>query len=128
MFNDEIQEIRLKAIQVLTTISTTNILLRDDQIDIILSVLEDSSPDIREALHQMLSHCTLSSVTALRSTIQSLLENLKRYSMDKDSIWRCFQSLGANNAQLVHSIVNELLMNHPFFRLTEKTLDDMECK
>lgn len=128
MFNDEIQEIRLKAIQCLTKISRSNIILREDQIDIILAVLEDFSIDIREALHLMISNCKLSSKTALRSTINNLLENLKRYPNDKESIWNCFQKLGQNNVNLTLSLVPELLQIHPFLKLTETPLDDAECK
>ena len=128
MFNDEIQEIRLKAIQCLTKISKNNIILREDQIDIILAVLEDFSIDIREALHLMISSCKLSSKMALRSTINCLLDNLKRYSNDTESIWNCFQKLGQNNVNLTLSLVPELLTIHPFLKLTETPLDDPECK
>nr|XP_027200245.1 integrator complex subunit 4-like [Dermatophagoides pteronyssinus] len=126
MFNDEIQEIRLKAIQCLTKISGKNITLREDQIDIILAVLEDYSIGIREALHQMLSNCRLTSNVALRSTITSLKENLKRYPCDRESIWNCFRKLGQNNVYLTLSLTSELLLTHPFFRLPENPLDDPE--
>ncbi len=126
MFNDEIQEIRLKAIQCLTKISRSNIILREDQIDIVLAVLEDFSIDIREALHQMISNCRLSSKRALKSTINNLLENLKRYPGDKESIWKCFQKLGQNNVHLSLSLVPELLTIHPFLKLTETPLDNAE--
>ncbi|KAH7646421.1 Integrator complex subunit 4 [Dermatophagoides farinae] len=126
MFNDEIQEIRLKAIQCLTKISGKNITLREDQIDIILAVLEDYSIGIREALHLMLSNCKLASNVALRSTINSLKENLKRYPCDRESIWNCFRKLGQNNVYLTLSLISELLLTHPFFRLTDNPLDDPE--
>ncbi|OTF75627.1 hypothetical protein BLA29_010645 [Euroglyphus maynei] len=128
MFNDEIQEIRLKAIQCLTKISGKNITLREDQIDIILAVLEDYSIGIREALHLMLSNCKLTSNVALRSTINSLRENLKRYPCDRESIWNCFRKLGQNNVYLTLSLISDLLLTHPFFRLPENPLDDPECK
>lgn len=128
MFNDEIEEIRLKAIRCLTRISSSKIKLRKDQIDIILSVLEDYSSDIREELHLMLSKCKLASIAALRSTVDSLLANLSRYPLDRESIWKCFQNLGQNNSYLTSTMVTELLTIHPFFKQTEKTLNDPECK
>lgn len=127
MFNDEIQEIRLKAIQCLTKISRNNIILREDQIDITLSVLEDFSIDIREALHTMLSNCKLSSKAVLDTTIENLLKNLKRYPCDKESIWSCLQKLGQNNVYLTFSLVPELLLIHPFLKLPESALEDPEC-
>ncbi|RWS31998.1 integrator complex subunit-like protein [Leptotrombidium deliense] len=125
MFNDEIEDIRLKAIQCLSKISQQKIVLRGDQIEIILSVLEDSSIDIREALHEMLGNCKISTKEALKSCIENLIENLKKYSEDRNSIWKCFQKLGANHAELTLPLVPELLGIHPFLDLTEPSLEDI---
>ena len=48
MFNDEIEEVGLQSIHGLRKISN-NTTLREDQLDRVLAVLEDSSRDIREA-------------------------------------------------------------------------------
>eukprot|EP00075_Anas_platyrhynchos_P031542 XP_027320795.1 integrator complex subunit 4 [Anas platyrhynchos] len=45
MFNDEIEEVRLQSIHTMRKISN-NITLREDQLDTVLAVLEDSSRDI----------------------------------------------------------------------------------
>jgi integrator complex subunit 4 len=101
--------------------------LREDQIEIILAVLEDFSLDIREALHAMLGNCKLSSKTALKTCIVDLLENLKRYPQDKNSIWKCFQRLGSNHPYLTLPLVPDLLGIHPFFDLPETSLEDNGC-
>ncbi|XP_054152936.1 integrator complex subunit 4-like [Oppia nitens] len=124
MFNDEIEDIRLKAIQCLTQISRGNIVLREDQIDIILPVLKDFSIDIREALHAMLSNCKLSSKSTLKTCINNLLENLKRYPQDMNSIWKCFKKLGTNHPYLTLPLVPDLLGIHPFLDLPETSLED----
>jgi integrator complex subunit 4 len=128
MFNDEIEDIRLKAIQCLTQISLESIVLREDQIEIILAVLEDFSIDIREALHGMLGNCKLFSKTALKTCIVNLLENLKRYPQDKNSIWKCFQRLGSNHPYLTLPLVPDLLGIHPFLDLPETSLEDNGCQ
>lgn len=128
MFNDEIEDIRLKAIQCLTQISIDNIILREDQIDITLAVLEDFSIDIREALHAMLGNCKLSSKAALKTCIVNLLENLKRYPQDKDSIWQCFKKLGSNHPYMTLALVPDLLGIHPFLDLPETSLEDNGCE
>lgn len=51
MFNDEIEGVRLKAIDSLTRISK-HIVLREDQLETILGALEDYSIDVREGLHR----------------------------------------------------------------------------
>ena len=128
MFNDEIEEIRLKAIQCLSKISLENIVLRDDQIEIMLAVLEDYSMDIREALHSMLGNCKVATKSALKTCIDNLLENLGRYPQDKNSIWKCFQKLGSNHPDLTLPLVPDLLGIHPFLDLPEPSLEDNGCK
>lgn len=122
MFNDEIEDIRLKAIQCLQIID--NVALRDDQVEIILSALDSPSMDIREALHIMLARVNLSSAKSLRSCIESILYNLKRYPQDKLSIFKCFKSLGETHSNFVLLLVNELLAIHPYLKLPEQSLID----
>lgn len=101
MYNDEIEEVRLKAIDCMTKISQL-IILREDQLEIILGVLEafklqirtmyffhlcnvklnflqDSNVEIREGLHRMLGACRLSTKSCVKICVKALLDNLKRY-------------------------------------------------
>lgn len=122
MFNDEIDDIRLKAILSLQYID--NVALRDDQVEIILTALDSPSMDIREALHRMLSDVKLTSPYSLRRCIETILLNLSRYPQDKMSIFSCFKSLGQNNYEFVYKLVNELLAVHPYLKLSEQSLID----
>uniref|UniRef100_A0A6G1S7D3 Integrator complex subunit 4 n=1 Tax=Aceria tosichella TaxID=561515 RepID=A0A6G1S7D3_9ACAR len=122
MFNDEIEGIRLKAIQCLQEID--NAVLREDQVEVILTVLDSPSMDIREASHRMIANVNISSPRSLRRCIESILYNLSRYPQDKLSIFSCFKSLGQNNAEFVASLVNELLAVHPYLKLPEQSLID----
>lgn len=122
MFNDEIEDIRLKAIVCLQDIG--NVALREDQVEIILTVLDSPLMDIREALHKMLSKVNITSARSLRRCIESILYNLARYPQDKLSIFNCFKSLGQNLSELVYSLVNELLAIHPYLKLPEHSLID----
>jgi integrator complex subunit 4 len=87
MFNDEIQSVRLSAINSLRQVSAT-IQLRADQMETVLGVLEESSAEIREAMHSLLCSCQITTIPALRTTIHDLLDNLKKYPCDRESIWR----------------------------------------
>nr|CAD7442838.1 unnamed protein product [Timema bartmani] len=82
MFNDEIEDVRIKAIDSLTRISR-HIVLREDQLETILGALKDFSMDVREGLHKMLASCRLSSKNCLQMCVESLLENLKKYPMQQ---------------------------------------------
>lgn len=109
MFNDEIEDVRLNAIISLRRLCQ-HIVLKEDQMETILNALDvslffdvcpkikpvqigvfffkDASADSREALRELLSTCTLYSVHCLKLTVESLMNNMKRYSQDKSSIWQ----------------------------------------
>ncbi|XP_050350619.1 integrator complex subunit 4 [Nymphalis io] len=123
MFNDEIEDVRLRAIDSLTRISH-HIVLREDQLEIILGALEDYSMDVREGLHRMLGSCTVASKTCLEMCIDKILENLKRYPQDKRSTFRCVQRMGSKHATLVLPLTTRLLAVHPFFDMPEPDVED----
>ncbi|CAG0889230.1 unnamed protein product [Darwinula stevensoni] len=123
MFNDEIEAVRVKAIAGLQQIANF-IVLREDQLDTVLAALEDFSLDVREGLHQLLATCRLSTKTCMRTCVDALLDNLRRYPQDRRSLWRCFRDLGTHHPELVLMLVPEFLMIHPFFDSPEHDLQD----
>ncbi|XP_049803533.1 integrator complex subunit 4 [Schistocerca nitens] len=123
MFNDEIEEVRLKAIDSLTKISR-HIILREDQLETILGALKDFSIDVREGLHKMLASCRLSSKGCLQMCVEALLENLKKYPVDRKSTWCCLQKVGQQHPELTLILVPELLAIHPFFDMPEPDVED----
>ncbi|KAL1140378.1 hypothetical protein AAG570_000310 [Ranatra chinensis] len=123
MFNDEIEGVRIKAIDCLTSISP-HIVLREHQLETILGALEDFSIDVREGLHRMLAHCKLSTKDCLKMVVDRLLENNKKYPQDKISTWRCVQEIGSKHAQLTLPLVPQLLSIHPFFDTPEPDVED----
>ncbi|CAL4089100.1 unnamed protein product, partial [Meganyctiphanes norvegica] len=129
MFNDEIEEVRLKAILVLQQIAE-NVSLRADQLGEVLHALKDSSLDIRESLHTFLGNTQLSTMACVKMCVTSLLDNLRRYSQDRRSIHRCLRNLGTNHPLLVQALVPELLLIHPYFDGVEPSVQDGEyiCK
>ncbi|XP_037533649.1 integrator complex subunit 4 [Nematolebias whitei] len=123
MFNDEIEEVRLQSIHVLREIST-NITLREDQLDTVLAVLEDSSRDIREALHELLCYTNVSTKECVQLALLELLKNLNKYPTDRNSVWKCLKFLGSRHPTLVLPLVPELLSTHPYFDTPEPDMDD----
>ncbi|KAM9853684.1 integrator complex subunit 4 [Aulostomus maculatus] len=123
MFNDEIEEVRLQSIHVLREIST-HITLREDQLDTVLAVLEDSSRDIREALHELLCYTNVSTKECIQLALLELLKNLNKYPSDRNSVWKCLKFLGSRHPTLVLPLVPELLSTHPYFDTPEPDMDD----
>ncbi|KAJ8918318.1 hypothetical protein NQ315_008011 [Exocentrus adspersus] len=123
MFNDEIEDVRLKAIDSLTLISE-HIILRDDQLETILGALEDFSQDVREGLHRMLASCKMSTTAGLKMCVEKLLDNLKRYPQDKRSTFKCLQRIGSQHPELVLPLVPQFLNIHPFFDTAEPDVEN----
>jgi integrator complex subunit 4 len=123
MINDEIQSVRLLAIVTLRKVSSS-INLREDQLESILGVLQESSLEIREALHSLLASSHVTSKTGLHSVVHSLLDNLSMYPSDRLSIWNCLKALGVNHAHLVAMLSLELLSLHPYYMSKEPDIND----
>jgi len=123
MFNDEIEQVRLKAIESLTTIAK-HIKLQVTQLDIILGALDDFSTLLREKLHGMLQACTVDTKDGLKSVINKLMANLKKYPHDRRSILVTFKHLGSNHPDLTLPLVISLLDIHPFFDTPEPDIED----
>ncbi|KAH8291674.1 hypothetical protein KR018_005285 [Drosophila ironensis] len=123
MFNDEIEDVRLKAIYSLTAIAR-HIVLREDQLEIMLSSLEDYSVDVREGLHLMLGACRVSTQTCLLMVVQKLLDVLAKYPQDRLSTFACMRKIGMKHPHLVMAVAVHLLFVHPFFETPERDVED----
>jgi len=123
MFNDEIEQVRLKAIESLTAIAK-HIKLHAHQLEIILGALDDFSTLLREKLHIMLQACSIATKDGLKNVIQKLLSNLKRYPQDRRSIFVTFKHLGSNHPDLTLPLVTNLLEIHPYFDKQENDIED----
>ena len=99
MFNDEIEQVRLQAIYSLTKISR-HIILREDQIEVMLGSLEDYSVEVREGLHLMLGACKVSTRACLTMVVLKVLDVLSKYPQDKLSAFGCLQRVGLKHPEL----------------------------
>ncbi|XP_053670022.1 integrator complex subunit 4 [Anopheles nili] len=123
MFNDEIEEVRLRAIYSLTSISR-HIILREDQLETMLSSLEDYSVEVREGLHLMLGACKVSTKACLTLVVQKVLDVLLKYPEDRLSTFGCMQRVGQKHPEICMSITPQLLQDHPFFDSAERDVED----
>lgn len=123
MFNDEIEDVRLKAIYSLTAIAR-HIVLREDQLEIMLGSLEDYSVDVREGLHLMLGACRVSTQPCLLMVVQKLLDVLSKYPQDRHSTYACMRKIGQKHPHLVMALTGHLLCVHPYFETPERDVED----
>ncbi|VIO96474.1 Uncharacterized protein BM_BM6175 [Brugia malayi] len=123
MFNDEIEQVRLDAVRALTPLVVHGI-LQKEQLDTILTVLDDAFPDSREALRVLLSRSTLGTPDCLLYVAKALLNCMRRFPIDRQSIFKCMSDLGRHHATFVQLLSDELLELHPVFDITEPAVDD----
>ncbi|KAG8137073.1 putative Integrator complex subunit 4-like protein [Naja naja] len=98
MFNDEIEEVRLRSIHTMRKISN-NITLRGSA---------------GHALHELLCCTNVSTREGIHLALAELLKNLAK----------CLKFLGGRHPTLVLPLVPELLGTHPFFDTPEPDMDD----
>lgn len=127
MFNDEIESVRLEAITAITKISQ-HIILREDQIEVMLGSLEDCSVEVREGVRLLLGACKVSTRACLTMVVKKILDVLSKYPQDKLSAYGCLQRVGYKHPELCMSLAPQLIQDHPFFDSAEKDVEDPACK
>uniref|UniRef100_A0A914E9R2 Integrator complex subunit 4 n=1 Tax=Acrobeloides nanus TaxID=290746 RepID=A0A914E9R2_9BILA len=123
MFNDEIAQIRLDAIHALTPLVIHGV-LGQEQLNTILTGLDDAASDNRMALHELLSRSHLADAACVKQCVQILLRTLGRFPTDRESTYRCLASIGLKHAHLVQTLAVELLGVTPVFDMQEQSIED----
>lgn len=123
MFNDEIHDVRLNAIRIFPLLGQ-GVELREDQLEMVLTVLQDANLDIREGLRQILPTLRYSSAKLVRMVFNELLANLKQYPSDHGYICSCLASIGYRNSEFVAEETPSYLNIHPYLHSAEPKSDD----
>jgi len=123
MFNDEIDLVRINALNSVQKVGPS-LQLNEEQLHIVLSVLGDSSPAVRDSVRALLSSTPQLNVTCLHATITALLFHLSTYPQDLLHNYRTLQRIGDLNPELIELIVDDLLRYDRKFLLREPNLED----
>ncbi|XP_017941087.1 integrator complex subunit 4 isoform X3 [Manacus vitellinus] len=126
---DEMYEVRIAAVEALCMLAQSSPSFAEKCLDFLVDMFndeieEDSSRDIREALHELLCCTNVSTKEGIHLALVELLKNLTKYPTDRESIWKCLKFLGSRHPTLVLPLVPELLSTHPFFDTPEPDMDD----
>lgn len=123
MFNDEIHDVRLKALKMFPLLGQ-GVELREDQLEMVLTVLQDASLDIREGLRMILPTFRYSSAKLIKTVYAELLNNFKQYPSDHSQICSCLANLGGRNGGLVLEDAAMYLNIHPYLQSAEPKSED----
>ncbi|CAG8615335.1 3538_t:CDS:1 [Ambispora leptoticha] len=124
MFHDEIDSVRLNAINSLQKIGTyTKIILDYEQLQNTLDVLGDSNSKIREATRGMLSVTKLLNSESAAKFIEVLMKNMDRYPDDQLSIFRCFVQFARINWKYIEKFIPRFFNLEPYIKPKEIYLE-----
>nr|CDS27291.1 integrator complex subunit 4 [Hymenolepis microstoma] len=114
MLTDDIQAVRLLAIESLQVVGD-QVPILTDQMSIVTSALAEDCAVVRRRLHDLLSRCRLGSPPCLLILLDGLIMNMRMYREDRDSIWNCAASVGRRHPVFVELSATSLLKTHPFY-------------
>ncbi|VDD75462.1 unnamed protein product [Mesocestoides corti] len=121
MLTDDIQSVRLRAVNALQTVGD-QVPILNDQVAIVTSALAEDSVVIRQRIHALLSRCRLVSPPCLLSLLDGLLANLRLYPEDRNSV--CAAAVGRRHPFFVEVCVTSLLRTHPWLSDQEPFRED----
>ncbi|KND00027.1 uncharacterized protein SPPG_04373 [Spizellomyces punctatus DAOM BR117] len=116
ILNDETESVRLNAINSLRRMAHIQATTMDDsQIESMSLILRDADQTIRHAAHRLLGAVRVSSIETLRLVLSLLDQNLGRFPEDKLSLFQCAQEIGRGSAEMIDSLIAQLLnLDHRF--------------
>lgn len=125
MFNDEMADVRLDAINALTPLIAHG-QINSEQLNVISKCLDDAMPEARQAMRELLKRAQFVDLNCIEMCVKALLSCLKRFPKDKDEIYGCMADIGKNHGVQVQSIMRSLLDIHLIFHTRESSIEDQE--
>ncbi|KAF9904274.1 Integrator complex subunit 4 [Linnemannia zychae] len=125
MFMDEIDYVRLNALQSLCKIGNRGPIVFDtEQLQIALGVLEDADRDVREAAHRMLEVVTMATQDGMTSFLESIETNMRRFPEDQLSIYKCLRAVGRHHGVFIEQMLTSMLQLDPTYLAQEKDVKE----
>jgi hypothetical protein len=124
MFNDEIDSVRVNAIQSLSAIGKV-IFLTEAQLLVVLAMLDDANLDVRNASRKLLQNIRLINATSLLTTTTALIASLLKHFIEKEMILPTYSALGRNHPHFVELLLEDLIKLDTRFLMREPRLDDI---
>ncbi|CAO3642809.1 unnamed protein product [Cunninghamella echinulata] len=125
MFNDEIDKVRINAIQSLRKIGTKAILeFNSEELEVAVGAFEDSDHVAREAAHDLMKVVRLKNAEDLEKLLLALMSSVKRYPEDKLSILRCLCDVGKRHDDYIETLLPSLLHLDKRYLAREQSISD----
>lgn len=124
MFNDEIDSLRVNALRSVSRVGKL-IYLTEEQLQVVLAMLDDSTKAVRDATRKILVSIRLIGSYSLVLAVQSLVKSALKYYPERDAIFPALAALGANHATFVELQLETLLKIDTRYILREPRVDDL---
>ena len=110
MLTDEIERVRMAALLALGRLRFV-IEFSEGQLQVVLSLLDDTSSTLRSAVHDVLGTIPLVSPACLYQAIKALQDNIRRHPTDTPNIFRALARLGVICSGLAEDVTPRLLIH-----------------
>ncbi|KAG2227292.1 hypothetical protein INT45_004247 [Circinella minor] len=121
MFNDEIPQVRINAINSLRKIGTRwPLKFNLEQLEIATGTLDDFDQTTRFTTHDLLANYLSTSVVeienedSLKLLMAELMDNITRYPQDLISIYRCIKEIGKRHPELVCKFITIIIIHDQY--------------
>lgn len=108
MMNDELESVRLNAVQSLTKLAALTTLTQDMFV-VLLQALDDPRGPLRRAVYALLAQARVTDATCILLAVRRLATALVAFPEDDVAIAAALTALGAHHPALAECLVNDLL-------------------
>lgn len=124
MLNDPIDQVRIRAIEALGSVSARSALM-DEQLRTVLSVLDEASTQVRLAVHGLLASARVTQPSSVVIAVGSLMQSIRNFE-ENESAFATLRAFGWNNAELFGDAIGDLLGLDPRFAPVERLITDID--
>lgn len=124
MLNDPIDQVRIRAIEALGSVSARSALM-DEQLRTVLSVLDEASTRVRLAVHGLLASARVTQPSSVVIAVDSLMQSIRNFE-ENESAFETLRAFGWNNAELFEDAIGDLLGLDPRFAPVERLITDID--
>lgn len=125
MLNDEIDEVRIAALQCMSVFNKT-LILDKNSVNIVVFNLKEHNSELRHSIYSFFGHIQVDDWHTFDLLMGHLLSNIRKFKMDKLGIFHTFKRLGHNHSEIVDRNLAKILGHDLKFKTKEPLWEDVK--